>query len=363
LIDRVRTDLETAAFAAPLLFALESRIRAATTTDVILDAVAADPRLQRRLLTSTDARTRRRALELALAGGALASEELVSLALDDADTVVATRAGSAAVARARAAGDRDALARLLGGRAAVRRAVLEALAPDAEAVELAESYRFDHSPLVRGAAQSLVRRAGGSPASEYRRSIEAGERVAIAVFELGYVGDPGDMTVIVHSLSSPDPAVRRAAVHASSRRAGPELPSLLIPMLDDPSAGVVRAAERRLRPFVKSIDRSVIDGLLASSEPHVRRAAFRLLRRRSPHERLEANFKGLADPEERQRRDAEIDLKSWLHRGAASAPRADLETRICLDLALIRVEGSLGRSIVERIRFHAGLRPQDLKLT
>lgn len=42
LIERVRTDLETAAFAAPLLFALESRVRAATTTDAILDAVAAD---------------------------------------------------------------------------------------------------------------------------------------------------------------------------------------------------------------------------------------------------------------------------------------------------------------------------------
>jgi hypothetical protein len=363
LIDRVRTDLETAAFAAPLLFALESRIRAATTTDAILDAVAADPQLQRRLLTSTDVRTRRRALELALVGGALASEELVSLALHDPDTVVATSAGGAAVARARQAGDPDALARLLGGRAAVRRAVLEDLAPGPEAVELAESHLFDRSPLVRGAAQSVVRRAGGDPASAYRRSFEASVRVAISVFELGYVGGPGDMPTIVNALGSPDAAVRRAAVHAASRRAGPELPSLLIPLLDDPSPGVVRAAERRLRPFVKSIDRSVIDGLLASPEPHVRRAVFRLLRRRSPHERLEANFKGLADPEERLRQDAEIDLLSWLHRGAASAPRADLETRLGLDLALTRVEGGLGRGIVDRIRFHAGLRPQDLKLT
>jgi hypothetical protein len=126
LIDRVRTDLETAALAAPLVFALESRVRAATTADALLDAVAADPLLQRRLLTSTDVRTRRRALEVALAGGLLDTEELVSLALHDPDTVVATSAGGAAVAWAREADDPDALARLLGGRAAVRRAVLEA---------------------------------------------------------------------------------------------------------------------------------------------------------------------------------------------------------------------------------------------
>lgn len=361
LIERVRTDLETAAFAAPLVFALESRLRAATTVDALLDAIAADPRLQQRLLRSTDVRTRRRALELALAGGALASEELVSLALDDADTVVATSAGRAAVAQAREADDRDALTRLLGGRAVVRRAVLEALTPGAEAVELAESHLFDRSPLVRNAAQSVVRRAGGDPVTEYRRSIEAGVRVAISVFELGYVGGPGDMPTVVNALGSPDAAVRRAAVHAASRRAGPELPSRLIPLLDDASPGVVRAAERRLRPFVKSVDRSIIDVLLASTEPHVRRAAFRLLRRRSPHERLEANFLGLADPEERLRQDADTDLKSWLHQGAASAPRADLSTRLKLDHELTRVERSMDGKVVGMIRFHAGLRNEDLR--
>lgn len=286
---------------------------------------------------------------------------MVSLALDDPDTVVATSAGGAAVARAREVGDRDALARLLGGRAVVRRAVLEALAPGAEAVEVAESHLFDRSPLVRGAAQGVVRRAGGDPAGEYRRSIEAGVRVAIAVFELGYVGGPGDMPTVVKALGSPDTAVRRAAIHAASRRAGPELPSLLIPLLDDPSAGVVRAAERRLRPIVKSIDRSIFDGLLVSPEPHVRRAAFRLLRRHSPHARLEANFLGLADPEERLRRDANMDLKSWLHRGAASAPRADLSTRLKLDRALTRIESSIDGNVVAMIRFHAGLRDDDLR--
>ena len=360
LIERVRTDLETAAFAAPLVFALDSRVRAATTADALLDAVATDPHLQRRLLTSTDVRTRRRALEVALAGGALASEELVSLALDDADTVVATSAGGAAVARARGTGDRHALARLLSGRAVVRRAVLEALAPGAEAAELAESHLFDRSPLVRGAAQSIVRRAGGDPASDYRRSIEAGVRVAIAVFELGYVGGPGDMPTVVNALGSPDAAVRRAAVHAASRRAGPELASLLMPLLDDPSSGVVRAVERRLRPLVRSIDRAVIDRFMGSPQAHVRRAAFRLLRRRSPHERLEANFLGMADMEERLQRDAYMDLKSWLQRGAASWPRADLETRRRLDRALTSVEPRLDRHAVEEIRFHAGLRPQDL---
>jgi hypothetical protein len=68
---------------------------------------------------------------------------------------------------------------------------------------------------------------------------------------------------------------------------------------------------------------------------------------------------GLADLDERIRCEADTDLRTWLRRGAASAPRADLATRLKLDLSLARVEGSIHANVAAGIRCHAGLRESD----
>jgi hypothetical protein len=360
LTRQMESSREVAAMAAPLVFAFASRIRAGAATEAVSAVVARDVELQRRLLGFPGTVTRRRTLELALDASTLSTDELVSLALGDPDTVVATRAGQEAVARASVAGDHATLARLMEGRAVVRRAVLDVLPSNPATAAIARQHLFDRSPLVRSGAQQLARRTGTDPVESYRREARTEDRRAIAVLELGYAANPQDQLTILKALTDAEPPVRRAAVLALRWLAGPDVPSLLVGMLTDSSAGVVRVAERGIRPHVRALDRGVIDRLLQAAEPHIRRAGLRVLRRRSDHERLEADFIALTDIDEGLRRDASQDLRSWLWRGAARAPRADLATRRRLAHALARVESSLDAGIGERLRFHAGLRPQDL---
>jgi hypothetical protein len=360
LIRRMESSHEVAAMAAPLVFAFARRMRAGAATEAVSAIVARDVGLQRRLLGSPDPITRRLTLDLAVGVSTLSTDELVELALRDTDTVVATRAGHEAVARAQAADDGTTLTRLLQGRAPVRRAVLDALPSNPAASMIAREYLFDPSPKVRAGAQQLARRTGTDPDESYRSEARAGDRRAIAVLELGYAGTPQDKVIVLNALTDAEPRVRRAAVLALRRLTGLDMPSLLVGMLSDSSAGVVRVAERGIRPHVRVLDRGVIDDLLQAAEPHIRRAGIRVLRRRSDHERLEADFMTLTDTDERLRRDASQDLRSWLRRRAARAPRVDLGVRKRLARQLAAVESSLDAGVVEKVRFHAGLRTQDL---
>ena len=357
---RMQSSHEVAAMAAPLVFAFARRMRAGAAIEAVSAIVAHDVGLQRRLLESPDPITRRRTLDLAVGVSTLSTDELVELALRDTDPVVATTAGHEAVARAQAANDGTTLTRLLQGRAPVRRVVLDALPSNPAASMIAREYLFDPSPKVRAGAQYLARRTGNDPDESYRSEARAGDRRAIAVFELGYAGTPQDKVIVLNALTDAEPRVRRAAVLALRRLTGLDMPSLLVGMLSDSSAGVVRAAERGIRQHVRALDRAVIDGLLQAAEPHIRRAGLRVLRRRSDHERLDADFIALTDGDEGLRRDASQDLRSWLRRGAASAPRADLGVRRRLARRLAAVESSLDAGVVEKLRFHAGLRTKDL---
>ena len=249
---------EVAAMAAPLVFAFAGRMRAGAATEAVSAVVARDADLQRRLLDSPDPVTRRRTLDLARGASTLSTAELVSLALRDPDTVVATRAGQEAVTRASAAGDNATLARLMEGRAAVRRAVLDVLPNNPATAAIAREQLFDRSPLVRSGAQELARRTGTDPDESYRNEARVGDRRAIAVLELGYSDNPQDQLIILKALTDAEPPVRRAAVLALRLLAGPDMPSLLVGMLSDSSPGVVRAAERGIRPHVRGLDRAVI---------------------------------------------------------------------------------------------------------
>jgi hypothetical protein len=185
--------------------------------------------------------------------------------------------------------------------------------------------------------------------------------VPIALVELAQLGSSDDHAAIIGALASADVATRRAAVSAVRWFAGPRLPELITPLLWDPSAGVTRAVERRLRARASDLDGRMLLDLAAAPQSHSRRAALRLMRRRSAPERVEADLIAVADEDEHLRRDGLADLRSWLHRGAASAPRADLPTRRRLSELLDAVAHVLRPDDVAGIRFHAGLRPQDLQ--
>ena len=345
---------------APLVFALADRRRRSDLDQIVLEQAAVNPAV-RTALSKVDVRTRRRLISHEPVRTASTLDELVAIAISDPDIVVASAAGVAAVSRITEDGaSRERLDRLLAGPALVRRAVLGALPTGEHTRDLAERHLFDRSPSVRGVAQEAYARCGGDPSTVYRAALAKSEHVPIAVLELAHVGSAEDHEAVLAALQSPDPAARRAAVHAVRWIAGDRLSELLVPLLWDPSPGVTRAAEKRLRAMAKSLDSRTLGDLAAAPGSHSRRAGYRLLRRRTAPERVEADLIGLADEDDANRRNALGDLRSWLHRGAASAPRADLSARRRLSQRLDAVEDQLRPRDVERVRFHAALRATDL---
>ena len=360
LRDRLPNEPALLIASAPLVFAVADRRRRSDIDQIVLEIAAANPDV-RTALSKADAQTRRRLISHEPILVASTLDELVAIAISDPDIVVASAAGVAAVSRiteGRASGER--LNQLLAGPALVRCAVLDALPAGEHTRDLAERRLFDRSPSVRGAAQQAHARCGGEPSTVYRAALAALEHVPIALLELAHVGSPEDHEDVLAALESPDPRARRAAVNAARWIAGDRLSDLIVPVLWDPSPGVTRAAVKRLRGIAKRLDRRALDDLVAAAGSHNRRAGYRLLRRRTAPDRVEADLLGLADEDDANRRDALGDLMSWLHRGAASAPRADLNARRRLSQLLDAVEEQLLPHDAERIRFHAALRASDL---
>jgi hypothetical protein len=359
--DRLPNEPALLIASAPLVFALADRRRRSNLDQIVLEGAAVNPDV-RTALSKADVRTRRRLMSHEAVRIASTLDELVAIAISDPDIVVASAAGVAAVSRITAdEARRERLDRLLAGPALVRCAVLGALPTGEHTRDVAERHLFDRSPSVRGAAQQAYVRSGGEPSTAYRAALAKSEHVPIAVLELAQVGSPEDHEAVLAALQSPDPAARRAGVNGARWFAGDHLADLLVPLLWDPSPGVTRDAERWLRSMAKSLDSRTLDELVAAQGSHNRRAGYRLLRRRTTPERVEADLIGLADEDDANRRNALGDLRSWLHRGAASAPRADLVTRRRLSQRLDAVEGRLPPHDVERIRFHAALRPADVE--
>lgn len=357
---RLRSDRALVIASAPLIFSLEQRRRSTTLGEVILGQAATHPEVRDALLEAPDVRTRRRVIGDRSVLGALSIERLVTIAISEMDNVVAAKAGVAAVARMSDRGYDTALELLLVGPALVRAAVLDALPSDDRAPSTGTRHLFDRSTSVRGAAQRLLARTGGDAAATYRAALQTRTHTPIAVIELAQLGNKSDHQLVLACLHAAEAPTRRAAVNAARWVAGGRLIELLVPMLSDEASGVTRAAERRLRGVASSIDRQVLTGLTVAPLTHSRRAAYRLMRRRSAPERLEADFVALADVDEANRRDALGDLRSWLFRDAARAPRADLQTRRRLSGQLLEVPSGLRPKEVEMIRFHAALRPVDL---
>jgi hypothetical protein len=359
VLELVRRDETAFALAAPLVSALQRRERMIGFPEAFFSIAAADVSRQRRMLSSSDSATQQVGLALALGAGSLGIADLVELALHSRDTAVSIRAGKAVVVRV-SEGDPRLLA-LLDGRPLLRRSVLDTLPASEDSAAIGRRLLFDRSPVVRAAAQALLKRAGENSARLYRQGLDVDGKRSIAIWELGYLGTQADLPGLRSALADPDRRVRRAAVTAVARCARAESVPWLVPLLADAASGVAAEAARQLLPHVRLLSESVLEDADRSPLAHTRAAAFRLLRQRSRAERLEADFLALADADEAIRAKGRLDLSNWLSRGASTARRGTLETRRRLSALLEPVSATIDPKTLAAIRFHGGLRPQDLR--
>jgi hypothetical protein len=353
----VLAEADPAAFAesVPVLIELSRRSRSQPLSRFEA-GVAARPDAVRALLQSSDARTRRWGLDLALRVELLSSSELLSLARTDPDVGVETKAGLACLARLSLPTDRPMLDGLLRCGAVVRRQLLDALPIDDWSTAVAEGLLFDRSPLVRGGAQAVLLRAGRAVTPAYRVVQTEPRRRAIALFELGHVGDSSDVPAALAGLSDKDPGMRKAAIEAARRLMGDESLRHIVPRMHDRMPGVVRAAEQAMRSRARLIDPVALRAASRSPMRDVRGTAYRLLRARGLADRLEADLAAALDEDLWLREQGTADLVRWLRFGAASAPRPSAEALARLDKALETASHRLDRRMVMELRFHLGLR-------
>ncbi|WP_454320916.1 hypothetical protein [Streptomyces phaeoluteigriseus] len=257
------------------------------------------------LYTSADRLTRRYAHRWAAEEGLLSPAELARVAAGDADAVVQSLCGEAAVAAVRASGAYDdVLGPLLAARGPrVRSIGVTALRP-AGRPERAMGFLADRSGLVRACARYVVRQAGVDPLAWYRdRCADPGDpalRPGAAV-GLAECGERADAALLWPLLVHPVAAVRAQAV-AGLRVLDAADVRRLWPLLDDPAAGVVREVTLAVLPSAGLVPGEWLVERLGTGRPaHVRRAAFRLALERDDDVRRRVLVAVRDDPDERVR--------------------------------------------------------------
>jgi HEAT repeat protein len=211
--------------------------------------------------------------------------------------------------------------------------------------------------MVREVAQAASRRTGVDPAERYRVLVRATTPADPgAVAGLGETGTDEDVELVRPSLADARPRGRVEAVRALRRLGSVDLPTLVV-MLDDPATAVTRQVTTTLLPRAGDISGDRLGELLNSRQsPHVRTAAYRLLRAQGLWTRLLTDLELFEDDDETLQHRARGDLSAWLERDAAttySMPSAAIAAR--LDTRLRRVAPSLGPNRERLLRFHLGL--------
>ncbi|MEU6475576.1 hypothetical protein ABZ858_01570 [Streptomyces sp. NPDC047017] len=356
LLDEV-LDGDTAVALAPLILLMGRRERGGAAVELLDRALRRAPAGRLGVLLGHPERTVRRfAHRVALAEGRLSPVELAATAARDADVVVQTLCGEAAVA-ALADGDAtpacdDVLAHLLGARSPQVRAIgVTALRRTGRAAR-ATRFLADRSALVRACARYVVRQDGADPPPWYReRCARAGDRALPpgAVTGLAECGERADAALLLPLLAHPAPAVRARAV-AGLRALDATDTAALTPLLDDPAPAVVRETTTALLPSARSLDAGALTARLAPDRPwYLRVAAFRLLDACGGLVRLRAAVALLEDPDERLRQWAEQSVRSWYP--TADVPRGAVEA----GELLARCRHLLGDHAIRRRLWEAGL--------
>ena len=177
-----------------------------------------------------------------------------------------------------------------------------------------------------------------------------------AVAGLGETGATPDIELVRPSLADARPRGRVEAVRALRRLGSVDVP-MLVSMLDDPSAAVTRQVATTLAPRAGEIANERLGDLLKPRRsPHVRTAAYRLLRAQGVWTRLLIDLELFEDDDENLRSRARGDLFGWLERDAAttySMPAGATANR--LDVLLREIAVSVGPKRERLLRFHLGL--------
>ncbi|ROP34820.1 hypothetical protein EDD40_0024 [Saccharothrix texasensis] len=355
-LDRAPTEAVT--FLAPVALALRAR-QAGGWLAAALEGLLRDgpPAALTAALAAEDWRTRRVAHAIGLDTGRLGIDQLVRAATTDTDLPIRIMCAEAAIRVARATGDRDVPRRLLtSGTAAVRAEAVRALAAVGEVAPAAEALA-DRSALVRATAQAVVRGAGTDPATRYRVLLAEQQPPDPSVIAgLGETGTSSDADLLRPWLAHPSSRGRAEAVRALRRR-GHTSPQLLLPLLADPVGSVTRQVTLSLLHQSDTLDERSLRPLLGQPHPpHVRVAAYRLLRAHGPWTRISVDLHLVNDPGHAIAADARTDLADWLRHDAATAysvprgPRADE-----LSALLAEAEPILGPEQTRLLRFHLGL--------
>ncbi|MFD4900153.1 hypothetical protein [Streptomyces sp. NPDC058411] len=238
------------------------------------------------LLTDEDRAVRRLAYRIAVGRQLLTPAELArTAATASGDTIVQALCADAALAGA-GEDDYDAVvAPLLASRSPqVRSAGVTGLRRTGRRRE-AIAFLADRSALVRACARYVVRQGGTDPLPLYRSMCADPVRYPAAAAGLGECGSRADVDTLWHLTAHQLPAVRAHAVSALCALDAVR-PDRLRPLLDDPSAVVVRAAARALRPHAATLDTDLLRAGLAPDRARATRIAARRL--------LEAQERALA---------------------------------------------------------------------
>lgn len=357
-LERRLTSVDGLLAAGPLAVMLAGRVHGRWLVERVEAAMTAlaDVDLAR-LRAASDWRVRRAAYRVALAGQRLDVGELVRTAERDGDLVVRISCAQAAIRAAAAAGDLDQVRPLLAsGTAAVRSEAVVAFGRAGDTAAAVAALP-DRSPLVREVAQAAARRAGHDPALLYRELVAAASPPdPCAVAGLGETGDTGDVELVRASLTHPRPRGRVEAVRALRRLDAVDIDTM-VSMLEDPSGAVTRQVVLSLRPHASTVRVDVLTPLLALDRPpHMRSAAYRVLREHDVWTRLLTSLELYDDEDIDMRNRARGDVAGWLYRDAAtiySMPPEAAADR--LDALLGRLADTLGADRERLLRFHLGL--------
>ncbi|WP_433548500.1 hypothetical protein ACQPZG_28140 [Streptomyces sp. CA-294286] len=203
-------------------------------------------------LDAPDRRVQRTAAQVAVERGVFAPLQLALFAATGCDVVVQDRfARAAAVALPAGAATGEVLDLLLGSRQPRVRATGVTALHRLGLPDRAAPFLTDRAPVVRACARWVLRRHGVDPAPRYRQLCAEPDRfdrtTAAAAAGLGECGErKRDGALLRPLLAHPLPQVRAHAV-AGLRALDLTFANDLLPLLDDPSRAVVRAATRALK--------------------------------------------------------------------------------------------------------------------
>ncbi|MFE7463360.1 hypothetical protein ACFU6R_04555 [Streptomyces sp. NPDC057499] len=233
------------------------------------------------LLDSADRATARLAHRVVVERRLLPAARLARTAAHHRDVLVQDLCAGAAVAALGEGGDERAaevVETLLSARQPrVRSAGVTALRRAGRHAD-AEPYLTDRSAVVRACARWVLRQDGTDPVPLYRALCADPTARPAAAAGLGECGAREDAEQVRALLTHPVPGVRAGAV-AGLRALDAVRVDDVRPLLDDPSAAVVRQATAALLPWADRVPRELLHGLLAEGRPrHQRVAAVRLLR-------------------------------------------------------------------------------------